>query len=215
MTNPNFNQEVVNDYYAPEAANGESLFGNEISGRVRFESITRQFEFDGATVLDIGCGYGDLLDHMNREMTMPADYLGIDPFDKVIDVAKEKHPDSSFICADYLEWDTGRFDYNVLVSVFDRKFGNIPDSKAYAWKVIEKAIREARIGTAITFLSTYKTINDPGELLFDPAEVMGFARQLTERVMIDYSYAPQAFTLFTWNEPSEFRQAWEKQGAWK
>src|SRR5215469_12167234 len=49
----------------------------------------------GASVLEIGCGTGDLLAALR-----PTEGVGIDLSPKLIDRAREKHPDLQFIVAD-------------------------------------------------------------------------------------------------------------------
>src|SRR5262249_57542961 len=68
----------------------------------------------GASVLDIGCGTGDLLAALR-----PSEGVGVDLSPKLIDRAREKHPDLHFFVADAESLDAPelpnrRFDYPAL-----------------------------------------------------------------------------------------------------
>jgi len=87
----------------------------------------------GATVLEIGCGTGDLLAALR-----PAEGMGIDLSPKLIERARQKHPELEFVVADAESLDAPelhnrRFDYVVLSDVV----GLLPDVWA-AFRALRK-----------------------------------------------------------------------------
>lgn len=44
----------------------------------RFEALCRGLTLDGSSILDIGCGYGDLLAFIELTGGLPQSYIGID-----------------------------------------------------------------------------------------------------------------------------------------
>ena len=64
-------------------------------------------------------------------------------------------------------------------------------------------------GVYVTFLSTYKTIDDENQALFYPEKVFQFAHTLAERVVIDHSYMPHAFSLIVYKQKSTWRVNYE------
>jgi len=71
------------------------------SQRVRFEVIARAADFNGCSVLDLGCGTGDLLAFL-RERCVGLRYLGVDQMSEFIEVARERFagvPDAAFALA--------------------------------------------------------------------------------------------------------------------
>ncbi len=51
---------------------------------------------EGKSVLDVGCGYGDLIPLLDGIRS----YKGIDTDGEVIDQARREHPDHEFVCTD-------------------------------------------------------------------------------------------------------------------
>jgi len=87
----------------------------------------------GATVLEIGCGTGDLLAALR-----PAEGMGIDLSPKLIERARQKHPELQFVVADAESLDAPElhnrhFDYVVLSDVV----GLLPDVWA-AFRALRK-----------------------------------------------------------------------------
>lgn len=73
------------------------------SQRSRFEVIAAAADFAGASVLDIGCGSGDLVDFL-AERFAGFRYLGIEQVSEFVALARERHaarPHTEFVCADF------------------------------------------------------------------------------------------------------------------
>jgi trans-aconitate methyltransferase len=73
------------------------------SQRSRFEVIAAAADFANASVLDIGCGSGDLVDFL-AERFGGFRYLGIEQVSEFVALARERHaawPHTDFVCADF------------------------------------------------------------------------------------------------------------------
>jgi len=108
------------DRYAPER---ERWIAKNAAYHRAIERLVAFCVPPGASVLDIGCGNGDLLAALR-----PSEGVGVDLSPKLIDRAREKHPDLQFIVADAESLDASelrnrRFDYVVLSDVV----GLLPD----------------------------------------------------------------------------------------
>jgi SAM-dependent methyltransferase len=108
------------DRFAPERDRWRSRNSAYYSA---IERLVRFVVPEGASVLEIGCGTGDLLAALK-----PAQGLGVDLSPKMIEIARRKHPAMAFAVADAETLDTpelaGRtFDYVVMSDVV----GALPD----------------------------------------------------------------------------------------
>jgi len=218
LFSPYFDQGLVDKHYREELEKDTNLYGSELSQTERFRNTFKYFNFTGKVLLEVGCGKGDFLFYLLDKAQIPSQYIGLDPFEEMIKksttrLASLPQTKVRLICDDYLNI-TEEIDIITAFSVFDRKFGNFNISKLYMERMIEKMVSEARVGIYVTFLSAYKNINDFGEALFYPSEIFKFAHRLTERVIIDNSYMPHAFSLIIYKEKSNWKKAWEV-GKWK
>ena len=75
------------------------------------QNIYGHFVTDNASILEVGCGGGDLLASLN-----PAQGLGVDFCQSIVEQAQRAHPTLEFLCADAHELNLhGRtFDFIVL-----------------------------------------------------------------------------------------------------
>lgn len=159
----------------------------------------------GASLLDVGCGAGHLLEHMRRHDVRIA-YTGLDISPAFIDLCRRKFPDRPFICADLLadeSFDT-MFDYVVLNGVFTERVGM---SEQQMWgfftALVERAFARCRVGIAFNVMSKY--VDWEREDLFHVpydrmAEFVGRALSRHYRFRADYGL--YEFTTYVFRTPN-------------
>ncbi len=97
----------------------------------------------GASVLEIGCGRGDLLASLR-----PARGLGIDFSPAIIDLARQAHPDLEFVVAEGTQYSsTEKFDYIVLSDLVN----DLPDVQLFLERLHANAHPRTRV--VINFFS--------------------------------------------------------------
>ncbi|MGR5237071.1 class I SAM-dependent methyltransferase [Vibrio alfacsensis] len=79
----------------------------------RFEALCRDVDLDGISILDVGCGYGDLLEYLEINGIRPKSYIGIDQHKPFISKARQRsfHSEATFICGDFSKLVLPRCDY--------------------------------------------------------------------------------------------------------
>lgn len=92
-------QEILHDYFEELAANRDKW-----SKRNRFyhRILEKHFSFiipEGSKVVELGCGTGDLLNAVK-----PSLGIGVDFSEKMIEVARQKHPNLQFVHADVADF---------------------------------------------------------------------------------------------------------------
>jgi len=78
--------------------------------RTRLTEIYRHVVGECSSILEIGCGSGDLLNALN-----PAKGVGIDISPKMIARAQQQYPDLQFVCADAQAFDLGETVFDVII----------------------------------------------------------------------------------------------------
>lgn len=73
---------------------------SEEAASARYEKIARSATFRGKMVLDVGCGFGDIIPFIRRE-SVDFYYTGVDIVPEFIEEARKKYPQGKFIQRDY------------------------------------------------------------------------------------------------------------------
>jgi len=171
--------------------------------------------------LDVGCGTADFLSYL-REMRIGGDYLGVDIYEPAIEFAARRYKEddaASFITRDVLDdvinWgQIHTHAWCVALGVFARRDCRLSHANKMFLDIMDFMYRSCVRGCAITVHSTYMTECDENEMAFDPVWVFQQARRMSERVMVDHSYAPHDFMVCLFKEKSPFRKEWERKGGW-
>lgn len=144
-----------------------------------------------ASLLDIGCGYGCLLE-MLRLGGWRGRYLGIDLVPEFVDAAKMRFADdrsAAFIEADYLGADARNhllgYDYHVATSIFGLAY--LPD---FLERVISRAVSLARQGVLITCNSTRHRNAKNALRAYDPAWIIETSVNFSPCVSLIHSSIP-------------------------
>lgn len=104
----------------------------------RHQWLLKEFIRPQDSVLDIGCGYGRLLDMM--PFHWKGKYLGIDISDEMISMAENKYPNHPFLCGPAEEFlpTLPPMDVAVLISVR----GMILREEPWRWPRLKRLLRD-------------------------------------------------------------------------
>ncbi len=107
--------------------------------QVRFEVLARLGELHGASVLDLGCGLGDLCGYL-AEQGIEADITGYDIVPEMVDACRQRYPEARFECRNILlAPPRRRFDFVLASGVF--AYGNATffrEMLAAAWALARR-----------------------------------------------------------------------------
>ncbi|MDA3809511.1 MAG: class I SAM-dependent methyltransferase [Spirochaetaceae bacterium] len=137
--------DIIKNYY--ESNLNEDLPDYQILGWEsreaqfqRFQVLTDNVEIDGNKILDVGCGLGNLLEHL-KELHEEPDYTGVDILEHMIEKAKKTHPDFDFRHLDIFAGDHFEENhFNTIYSsgIFNINMGNNHDFLKNAMKLFMK-----------------------------------------------------------------------------
>lgn len=176
-------------------------FRNKSSQDKRFEALLDLGDFDGATLLDVGCGFGDLLAFL-RERGIEPVYTGIDVCKPMIQRCRERFDDDSalFRVADVMEFDSVKpFDYVVASGLFGL---DAEGSRERIRPTLERMFAWARRGMAANFLSTRSPEPVEGRIYVDPGKALELGLQFTPSARVNHAYLPNDFTLYLYKTPA-------------
>ncbi len=174
---------------------------SRISHLKRWKKIRQLGDFDGKSLLDVGCGIGGFIDHL-AEKGIVCDYTGIDINSRMIEKARKKHPGirDKFFVFDILEEKVEQhWDYVVSNGPLNLKFEPGLNMEM-TMRMIEQMYHIANIGMAITMTSSMTLKPNPDTFYYSHVEVLFETQKFCNNVKLDHTYLPHDFTLFCYKK---------------
>jgi SAM-dependent methyltransferase len=174
--------------------------GSRESQEIRFSVLTQIADLQGASILDVGCGFGDLLSYLEGK-GIAVRYSGLDLQPAFIEEARRRHPAGDFHCADIERFEpSAHFDFVFVSGTFNVKFRE--DQEAWVFRMLRKMFSMAERGVGINLLSTYYDPDHYREDMFyvSPERAFTEAQAITRRVTLRHDYLPHDFTLFLYRK---------------
>jgi len=167
---------------------------NQESQFCRFEVLLRRVTLEGRSLLDLGCGVGDLCDFL-ASRSVSVDYTGVDILEEMIKEARRRCPEGRFIHADLLKenpFGEVSFDVAFCSGIFNLETGDNAELLSSFMELLSHLVR----GTVVINLLS---VSSPDRLdryhYFDPQAVLREAREFFDNVEIDESYLCNDFSL--------------------
>jgi len=165
------------------------------SQQERFKVLAEIGGLRNTSVLDEGCGVGDLYPFL-EERFPGIQYTGVDINPEAIAMAKEKHPDAAFVCADFTEYEGGFFDY--VLSSGALTFHIDGHEEVYRAH-IRKMYELSRIGAAFNVLDASAITQDEEYAGYVPSELLAYCQTLTPKLTLRHDYSPEDFTIYLYH----------------
>jgi SAM-dependent methyltransferase len=176
-------------------------FRNKSSQDKRFEAMLELGDFDGASLLDMGCGFGDFLAYLNGLGIEPR-YTGVDICEPMIERCRERFDagDGRFVVADALDYEPDqRYDYVVASGLFGLDSVGARDRIR---PTLERLFAAAETGMAANFLSTRSPHPAEARIYVDPGKALEVGLGLTPAARLNHAYLPNDFTLYLYKTPA-------------
>jgi trans-aconitate methyltransferase len=168
-------------------------YRNEDSQTRRFGALAAVGSFDGRSVLDIGCGHGDLKGYLDARYC-GFSYVGIDQMAEFIQQARVRYGQrqSCYFCiADASDAELPQADYVLASGILAYRC----DDSGYYFAMIEKMYRAARRALAFNMLDAAAFPEHPLLVGHDAAAVMDFCAQLSPDARLVRGYLDDDFTV--------------------
>lgn len=175
----------------------EGLFwDSEESMQTRFGVAADTVDFERATVLDVGCGFGDLYGYLRQNGHTPETYHGIDVSEVVLAEARDRYGDApavSFERRNILRdpYESEQFDVAAVFGAMWNKLESI-DNEAYIRRFMRTCFACADT-VVVNALSSYRQGDWSYEefvYYYDPRTVFGYAQELTRNVRLRHDFEP-------------------------
>jgi len=171
--------------------------------RFRFDVLASGFSIENRSILDVGCGFGDL-NHTLRSLGVPYTYHGVDLVPDFIEVARRKFPEPfiRFTAGEFLKQEFDQeFDVIFSSGVFNHVLEEI-DSYVFIEAFMKKAFQMSSVGFAFDFLSDRVDFQQEHNFHARPERILEMAFSLSKNVVLRNDYMPFEFSIFVYKEQS-------------
>lgn len=159
---------------------------------IRFRALVNDVPVAGKTVMDAGCGMGDLLPFLYAKAA-DFKYIGLDKSKDFIEVAKRRYEGHDFRVADPFKQRIGMYDVVLSSGVMN---GNHPNWLENRKKMIEILYEQTGEVLAFNMAGGLKPIaNDSLIAYADAREIFEYCKGFTTRVVLRTDYLKNDFTI--------------------
>lgn len=161
----------------------------------RFATAAELYDFSGATVLDVGCGFGDFYQFLTQRGEQPAGYFGIDISQMILEIARDRNADPRTTFEErniFVEpFETRTFDIAVEFGVLNYNFEEV-SNREYLRTYMRQAY-ESCDAVLVNCLSDYREGDWEWEEFvhyYSPEKAFADAQELTRDVTLKHDFEP-------------------------
>lgn len=161
---------------------------------LRFEYLCRDFDLNGKSILDVGCGKGDLVTYLREKEVNFSQYTGIDIAYKMIahcnDTIKDQR--TSFRQGTVFDIPVKSVDVALLSGALSYRYDNaVIDAKA----TLKALFTICTTGVALNFLSKKVDYELNKNQHYSPPTILEWALELSSNVTLYHDYPLYEFTV--------------------
>ncbi|MBN2509477.1 MAG: class I SAM-dependent methyltransferase [Spirochaetales bacterium] len=160
----------------------------------RFDVLIRNVDLSNASLLDVGCGIGDLWGYC-RDLGIACDYTGIDILGEMVELAQAAYPDARFIHGDMFKQDIFQpdsFDVVFTSGIFNLNIGN---NMQFLKEAVELLLKVSRRAVVFNMLHIKSPAKEDLYSYHDPAEIGYFLERFGCTPVIIEDYLGNDFTV--------------------
>ena len=196
----NYSRKVQDFYSGLTMRYGDSAEANAFSRdaqEFRWDKILEMYrsvqqEDEKCSVLDFGCGTGDLYEYMKSNLKGEFFYTGIDIVPEMIQIAQAKIPeyDGEVYCKDVVaDGLDDEFDWIFINGIFNMNISNEKEAVVNMKRILRLSFECCRKGIIFNFISKYVNWVDKEMNYFDPFFVAQFCvENLSRKIRLEHHY---------------------------
>lgn len=162
----------------------------------RFKILSQIADLNDHTVMDVGCGYGDLRNYLAK-IYPRLRYLGIEQIPAILNIAINRYgelPETLFFEGDFSAAELPAVDYIIACGALSYRNSD----PMYIFKMIEKLFNNCRKGFGFNLMG--KTTDPDGIITsYNPDLIKDFCNKLTDDIQFIDGYWECDFTLMMYH----------------
>ncbi|MDC7124774.1 MAG: class I SAM-dependent methyltransferase, partial [Spirochaetales bacterium] len=166
-------------------------------------ALTDNVNLDGKSILDVGCGCGDLYDLIKTDYKINSRYLGVYILEKMVKRAESEHEEASFFLADIFDdsffaedaFGCCNFDITFTSGIFNLQAGNNEDFLKKAIPILASLSTEAFV---FNLLNPESPDPDNRYFYYAPEKAAELAEPFSKKIELIDGYLDNDYTLICW-----------------
>lgn len=196
-------QAVIDNYAENHQRYGYGVMSLEMPSdrrTIRYFELVKNFPFfsevnERFSILDVGCGYGDIIGYLDCLGCSDYIYYGIDACDEFIKYDKEKykHKDNvHFLLMDYYREKSIPFDFDYAVSsqTFNQPMTDGENNLELVQDIVGRTFDQCRIGCSFNFVTDRVQFKKQNVAYHSVEDIIRLAYSKTNSVVLDNSCMP-------------------------
>lgn len=165
------------------------------AAKIRYEQIVKDVDFERKTILDVGCGFGDLFNFIAKQ-TKNFEYVGIDIVPEFIEAAYNRNRKAEFLVGDYFSNPLSKkFDIVISSGTLNSNRKNHMDYRKRAIKILFSHTKQILIFNMAGNHPQPENKKNWRIYYADSEKVGQYCATLTKNVVIREDYHPKDFTV--------------------
>lgn len=169
-------------------------WGSRSDQALRFDVLFRGLDPRGKTILDVGCGLGDLIPFLQERTSGNFSYIGVDIAERLIEDARKLHggEDRLFFHGDIFLTDLPTVDISVLSGALSLRVQGI---SVYAKQTLERMYALSKEAACLNFLSKYVDYELEKNKHYNPETILNWGLRTAHKVNLYHDYPLHEFTI--------------------
>ena len=165
----------------------------------RFRQFWAEIDFDNKSVLDVGCGFGELGKFLTKRYKNVI-YKGVDIMPEFIENGKKIYPSLKLEVVDYFNHPKGEmYDTIICSGALNSNFKTEKENRFFRENAIKTMFDHTTNVLAFNMLGSHPALKNNKEnniYYSDSLEILKYCMTLTRRVILRQNYHPTDFTIF-------------------
>jgi len=185
----NYYQKLFDEYgVSPQSVGWGSKKGKQ---SIRFDVLCKIGDLSNSTILDLGCGFGDLFGYLDYQK-IKVNYHGIDINENLVSMGKKIYPKASLEYRDFEKKKfTKKFDWVIASGITSHG-----STYSHLTNIIKEMFRICKKGCSINFVSDNVDYKSKNLFYSSPEKIVSITKLITNRFVLKHDYMPYEFTLY-------------------